>query len=36
MRNIDHAGVHPLGLTEDLAVLLACRQLEQAAKPSAA
>jgi len=31
MRNIEHAGVRPLGFTEDLAMLLACKQLEQSA-----
>ena len=31
MRNIEQAGVNPLGLTEDLAMLLACRQVERSA-----
>lgn len=31
MRNIEQAGVRPLGLTEDLATLLACRQVDRSA-----
>jgi hypothetical protein len=31
MRNIEHAGVHPLGLTENMAMLLACQQVERSA-----
>lgn len=31
MRNIEHAGVRPLGLTEELALLLACQRVERIA-----
>lgn len=31
MRNIEHAGVNPLGLTENMAMLLACQQVERSA-----
>jgi hypothetical protein len=31
MRNIENAGVNPLGLTENMAMLLACQQVERSA-----
>jgi hypothetical protein len=31
MRNVEHAGVNPLALTENMAMLLACQQVERSA-----
>jgi len=31
MRNVEHAGVNPLGLTENMAMLLACQRVERSA-----